>query len=759
MKFAPLYLGLAAAGLVTPLMAAELTGTVTDLAGKPISGAQVSVDGAKASTRTDDNGHYRLTVTDNSHLHLHAGANDFAHGEADISVATGSQVQDFALAPVNVENIVVTGTALGRTALESSTPVTVLAEDELRKATAPSLGDTLERQPGVQASHFGPAASRPIIRGMDGPRIKVLENGLSVGDASTVSADHAVTSEASTARQVEILRGPGTLLYGNGAIGGVVNVVDQRYSDQPVDGLSGELEGRYGTGNDERTAVANLNGGDGRYNWHLDGTRRRAHSEDIPGQAVAGQPNPSGKLDNSQLSLDDFAAGAGYTGDDGFIAVSGSRTESNYGIPGDGDSEEPAITIDMQKSAWQLHGGLNDPFAGFSKLRFDGGYTHYQHAEEEDGVAGTLFTNKESEGRLTLSNNPWGEWQGVMGLHLNHRDFSIQGEEALTPDTRTDANALFLVQERTLGDWRLELGGRLEHYRLKADAMVLESLAGDLAYQPKDLSDNNLSLSAGTVWDFSPGYNLSLALTRAERSATAEELYSYGPHDATRSFELGSLYLAQSGQVSPISQDPDKEVANNLDLSLRKFQGDWSGSVSLFYNKVDHYFYERNTGLTAADLVGDGEEGDMPVYQYSQGDATLYGFEAQVNVPMGDNWSLDAFSDYTRGKLDDGGNLPRISPLRLGTTLNYDWQDWHADIGAVGYSKQDKVAENETSTGGYTLVDASVSYRLYTQGGDLYLFLKGSNLTDKEARPHTSFLKDVAPLPGRNLTLGLRYSF
>ncbi|WP_406664492.1 TonB-dependent receptor [Gallaecimonas sp. GXIMD1310] len=757
MKFAPLTLALAAAGLCTPVFAADLIGTVTDTAGKPIAGAILSVEGAHTQVKTDAKGQYRLRVADNSHIHLHASADQFEHQQRDIQAGTQTLTENFTLAPVNMENIVVTGTALGRSVLESSTPVSVLTEDKLRQATEPSLGDTLERQPGVQASHFGPASSRPIIRGMGGPRVKVLENGLAVGDASTVSADHAVTAEASTARQIEILRGPGTLLYGNGAIGGVVNVVDQRYSEQPVDGLNGAVEGRYSTGDNERTAVANLNGGNGQYNWHLDGTRRRAHSEKIPGDAIAGIANPSGRLANSQLSLDDFAAGVGYTGERGFVGVSGSRTENLYGIPSDGDPTEPPISINMKKTSWQLHGGLDEPLPGFSKLRVDGGYTHYEHAEEDNGVPGTIFTNKYSEGRMSLYNKPWGEWQGVMGVHLTHRNFSIAGDEALTPDTVTDGTAAYLVQERNVGDFRFELGGRLEHYRLTADPMNLETLGGANAYQPTNLTDNNLSLSAGTVWHMTPGYNLSLALTRAERSATPEELYSYGPHDATRTFEVGALYQLGNGTVTPLSSKPKQEIANNLDLTLRKFEGSWSGTFSVYYNKVNNYFYEHDTGLVAADLVADGD--NTPVYQYSQGNATLYGYEAQATFNMTDLWSLDLFSDYTRGKLDNGGNLPRISPMRVGARLNFDLNDWHADLGSTTYAKQDKVAENETTTSGYTLLDGSVSYHVYTSTGDLLVFLKGNNLTNREARPHTSLLKAIAPLPGRSFTLGVRYTF
>lgn len=758
MKLAVLFVALASAGVTSTAFAAQLQGKVTDTKGNPVKDAMVSVDGGTQTT-TDAQGQYRLQVADNSHLHLHISSDNYKHGEQDLTVSSGTITQNFTLTAVQIENIVVTASPLGRSALESTTPVTVLSDDQLKLNTEPTLGDTLDKLPGVQATHFGAGASRPIIRGMDGPRVKVLENGLSVGDASTVSADHAVTAEAAAAEQIEILRGPGTLLYGNGAIGGVVNVVDKRMHEQPVDTFNGSVGARYDSANNGETVNADLNGGNGKFNWHLDGTHRNTDDYDIPGEAIEGDATTHGSVDNSQLKLNEYAGGVGYTGDNGFISVSGARTESNYGIPGRGEVDAPDITIDMKKTAWQLHAGLLDPFAGFSKVRLDAGYTDYQHAEEEDGDADTFFYNKQSEARLTLNNNPWGEWQGAMGLHIMHRDFSVQGAEQLTPNSNTDTLAAFIMQERKVGDFRFELGGRVEDYRLNPEAMTLETLIGEEEYQPEKLSDLNTTLSAGLVWDFDPSYNLSLALTRAERAATAEELYSYGPHDATQSFELGSEFRIENGQIVVNAGDANKEIANNIDLTLRKLDGSWTGSLSMAYNRVNNFFYEANTGLVASDIVNSDGEGDLPVYQYAQDDAELYSIEAQAKIPFNDSWSMDLFSDYTRGKLVDGGNLPRISPLRFGSTLNFDVDQWHADVGMIAYARQTDVAENETETAGYTLVNAAVTYRLFGDSGDMLLYLKGTNLTNQEARPHTSLLKDYAPLMGRNVMLGVSYNF
>ncbi|WP_299497053.1 TonB-dependent receptor [uncultured Shewanella sp.] len=754
MKHALSYIALALAGGATPVMAAQLQGQITDPDGTPIVGAQVSVTTDK-QTITNAQGQYTLTLSDNSLAHLHVSAKSFNDANDDVSITTGTMTHNVSLEHAMMENIVVTASPFLRSPIESTTPITVMTEDQLKLNTEPTLGDTLEKLPGVQATHFGAGASRPIIRGMSGPRVLVLENGLSVGDASTVSADHAVTTEAGTAQQIEILRGPGSLLYGNGAIGGVVNVVNNRVHEEPVDELSGNVGTQYETGNNGRTVNGELNGGNGKFNWHLDGTKRKTSDLNIAGDAIEGQADTHGTLDNSQLEQDDYAVGVGYTGDNSFISISGARTDSNYGIP-KRDTEDPDITIDLQKTVWQLHSGLLNPFSGVTKLSVDAGYTDYQHAEEEDGVADTFFYNKESEVRLSVNNSPWGKWQGSMGLNTTHRDFSVVGDEALTPDSITDTLAAFIVQEREINDFRIELGGRVEHYNLSPDSMNLESTSGTQNYQPDGVNDNNLTLSAGIVWNFDPNYNLGLSFERAERSPTAEELYSFGDHDATQSFEVGSQFTIENGEVTPNTDSNSKEVANNIDLTLRKRDGAWTGSLSMAYNRINNFYYEKDTGLIASDI---GEEGSLPVYQFTQGDAELYSVEAQANIPLNEIWSIDLLSDYTRGLLVDGGNLPLISPLRVGSTLNYDQSDWHAEVGVMAYAKQTETAENETDTAGYALLNTALTYHMMMNDNDVMLYVKGTNLLNQDARPHTSLLKDYAPLMGRSFMVGMNYDF
>ncbi|WP_299002862.1 TonB-dependent receptor [uncultured Shewanella sp.] len=729
-------------------------GQITAPDGTPIVGTQVTVETDKKAV-TNAQGQYRLILSDNSLAHLHVKAKNYTDVNNDVPITAGTMTHDVSLEHAIMENIVVTASPFMRSPLQSTTPMTVMSEDQLKLNTEATLGDTLEALPGVQASHFGAGASRPIIRGMGGPRVSVLENGLSVGDASTISADHAVTTESGTAQQIEILRGPGSLLYGNGAIGGVVNVVNNRVHETPVNELSGNIGTQYETGNNGRTVNGELNGGNGKFNWHLDGTKRKTDNLSIAGNAIKGEVDTDGTLANSQLEQDDYTLGIGYTGDNSFISISGTQTDSNYGIP-KRDTEDPDISIDLHKTAWQLHSGLINPFSGATKLSLDAGYTDYQHAEEEDGVADTFFYNKESEVRLSVNNSPWGKWQGSMGLNATHRDFSVVGDEALTPDSITDTIAAFIVQERQINDFRIELGGRVEHYNLAPDSMSLESTSGTQNYQPDGVNDNNLTLSAGIVWNFDPSYNLGLSFERAERSATAEELYSFGEHNATQSFEVGSQYKIENGEVIANTDSNKKEIANNIDLTLRKLNGSWTGSLSMAYNRVNNFYYEQDTGLIASDI---GEDGSLPVYQFTQGDAELYSVEAQANIPLDEIWSIDLLSDYTRGLLVDGGNLPLISPLRVGSTLNYDQADWHAEVGVMAYAKQTETAENETDTAGYALLNTALTYHMTLDDKDMMLYVKGSNLLNQNARPHTSLLKDYAPLMGRSFMIGMNYEF
>ena len=874
--------------------AATITGVVKDNNGNPVAGAVVRVEGGAVRATTDSTGAYVLNNAPDDHVHLHVYSPNHIHGERELNNVNSEEVADFVLQTTVIENVTVTANALERSVLETTVPVTVLTGEDLRKNSAPTLGEMLQNTPGVHTTYFGPVASSPIIRGTDGPRVKVVQNSLDVSDASRVGADHNVAVDGSTAQQIEVLRGPATLQYGNGAIGGVVNVVDNRIPRTVPEGVEGEAEIRYESVSDEEFARIDLNAGAGNMAFHFDAFDRSTENYDIPGFAeVDGSgDDANGTLPNSSIDTTSFTAGLSYVGDSGYIGFSVQNLDNLYGIPGhshdhgghdhghDDDhddhghdedhddhsmDEEEIVNLDVNMDRYQLAGEWYSPFAGISKIKFASGFTDYEHTEFENGSRGTTFRNETTETRLTLEHEELAGWHGVVGVHYANTDYEAVGAEAFTPPSETDSLGLFVIEERKFGDVTVQLGARYESTDIDPiDSITVESgfvgadghhhdddhdehhdeeghhdegeghdddhhdddhhddehhdeHEGEHHHEPVTLnlfeqSYDSLSLSAGMIWEYQEGRSVAMSLSRSERAPSHQELFSAGNHVATRTFDLGALFsIDDEGNFAPAAQPVEEEVSTNLDLTFRKYDGDWGYSVSFFYNQVDDYLYMSNTGLFAErgahdhghdhddhddhgdehhgeeghDEHGDehhgeeghGEHGDEhhgeeghgeielgnPVFAMQQNDADLYGFEAQVYTRLNDIFSLEVYGDYIRARLDDNvegsRNLPRIPPLRLGAELDFEWHKWDGDIGVTWFDDQNDNATFETQTDGYTLVNFSVNYREEFQGMDWVFYLRGRNLFDEEARVHTSFIKDLAPMPGRNFAIGVRAEF
>ncbi len=639
-----------------------------------------------------------------------------------------------------VEEVVVTASPLGRREANLAQPATVLSGDDLRRKRGASIGETLANELGVQSSAFGPGAARPVIRGLDGPRVRVLENGTGTLDVSTLSPDHAVTTEPLFARQVEVLRGPASLLFGSGAIGGVVNVVTNLIPDFVPPAPTGSAEIRFGSANRERSGAAEVTSGAGDFAMHVEGFARRTSDYRIPGPAVRGDPpGATGRLPDSALDSKGGGVGASWASGGSYAGMGVTRLESDYGIPsGEG------VSISLRQTKLQGAADIDDPLPGIAKLRVRLGANDYEHREiESTGAVGTTFRNKAHEGRVELGHVPWQDGKGAIGVQVSDRDFSAVGEEVVVPRTRTRNAAVFLVEEKAFGAWTLDGGARYERETQRPD--------GD--HPARDFSLG--TLSAGVVWRFAPGWQASLYATRAERGPGAEELYSNGPHGATSSFEVGNAALG-------------KEVSRNLDLTLRRTEGEVQWKVNVFANRVRDYIYAASrdaNGDGVADVVNDQGEldpaGGLLYQQFTQGDARFHGVEAEARwQPEGSPWGVRIFGDSVRGRLEAGGNLPRMSPSRFGASLDGKHGSWSGVLTATRVREQDRTAELESATPGYTKVDAEVAYRFPggTRGG-LVAFLQGTNLLDREMRAHTSYLKDVAPLMGRSWLLGLRGEF
>lgn len=651
------------------------------------------------------------------------------------------------------EEIVVTASAEARDPLSLATATTSLSGEELALRLETSLGETLAQEPGITSTFFGPGASRPIIRGLAGDRVRMLEGGLGTGDASGVSADHAVTTDPAQAERIEVLRGPATLLYGSSAVGGVVNVIDERIpTSRATRPISGRLDLRGGSVSDERMGAVALDGGGGNWAWHADVIARETDDYEVPGLArledgthgtdEPEEENSFGTVPNTDIESEGGRVGASYFfGDQGFLGIAVSGFATDYGLPaglghgeeGEGDDEgddhgEAPVRIDMEQRRLDLRGEVTRPMGPFRALRLRVGGTDYEHAELEGDEVGTVFTNDFIETRLELVQKTRGPSSGSIGLQYLDRDLEAIGEEAFLPRTATARWALFTFQEIDTGRLRWQVGARYE--RQDIDPLGFASRTHD-----------GISASAGLVWDLAPAWSVASSLSRSVKLPAAEELFSNGLHVATQAFEVGNAAL-------------EEETGLGLDLSLRKTAGRLSGELTLFRQDFDDFIFQAFTG---------DEEDGFPVVLYSQQDAVFSGAELKTRIELYENDShhlhLRLTGDVVDAELDDGGNLPRIPPLRLGSGLHYHSERWNATTEVQWVDAQTEVGVNETPTDGYTLVNASLGYRFLLRNQILDVLLRGRNLTDEEARSHTSFLKTIAPLPGRDFSLALKFLF
>jgi iron complex outermembrane receptor protein len=642
----------------------------------------------------------------------------------------------------DTDEIIVTGVPRDRAAGEIAQSVTVVANDELDRVRAATLGETLANQLGVSSSQFGAGASRPIIRGLAGARVLMLEDGIDTMDAATLSDDHAVTVEPLAAEQIEIFRGPTTLLYGSGAVAGVINTVTTRIpSVAPEDGLEGAFEVRGDTVAAARGAAVRLDGGRGKLAWHFDAGRRDSDDYEIPGfahadvdAATAGPDDAFGVLPNSAAESESAAFGASWLGANGFVGASLNAFDTLYGIPAHTHAHgaEEAVRIDLRQRRFDVRGawdGLSGAIDGID-VRF--GASDYEHVELEADAIGTRFTNDAVELRLELAHRPIGSWTGAFGVQLGEREFAAIGDEAFVPPVDTSTAGVFLVEQLDASAWELSFGGRVESQT--------HSPSNGL---PR-FDDTAASVSFGGVRSFDDGYAFVASAVLSERLPVAEELYSDGPHLATGIVQIGDASL-------------HGETARHLDLGLRGDRARLDWSVTAFHTRYDDFIYLADTG--ALDPV-DG----VPVFAYTQADARFNGVEAELFVPLvadaTHELDLRIFADYVRGKLVSGEALPRMPPLRYGARFEYHDERLLVGLEASRYDDQHDVAAFEEETSGYVLTNADVRWRLIgVMGMELELFANASNLADEEARKHTSFVKDVAPLPGRNFSLGIRSRF
>ncbi|HET8710016.1 MAG TPA: TonB-dependent receptor [Spongiibacteraceae bacterium] len=656
----------------------------------------------------------------------------------------------------HVDNIVVT--AIGNKPEDQSpVPVTVVSDAELQRNAAGTIGATLNSSPGVTSASFGPGVGQPVIRGQNGPRVMTLINGTASADASGVSADHAVAVEPMLADSIEVLRGPATLLYGGGAIGGVVNIVDSRIPQKLSERVHGALELRHDSVDDGDTSVVKLDGSAGQLAYHLDGVYREWNNIDIPGlafnrDAMSTQYSSDKYIANTDGRNHTLTGGLSWIADDGYLGFSASDMKNNYGIPLDAEAQgdiASGVHIDMQQKRYDVAGEKRDISDAIDALRWHLTYSDYQHQEIGNaGDIGTTFKNKTWENRFELKHAPLLGWDGIVGMQLKRSDFAAIGAESFIPESIGKSGGLFALESYQLDAITYQLGARYDR-----DSVDPNNGTGTGALSAK--SFNNVGVSASALWMIDERWNIGAALSRSQRAPTVEELFSnvtnnagsYIAHDATHVIEVGNPDLKQ-------------ETSRNLDLTLH-YKGDFAhGYVTAFHNDFHDFIALTDTGF---------EQSGTPIMDYSQQDARFNGVEFELNVPIAmllsgasasGKWSVDFYGDHTRGEFKDGGAVPRLPPLRIGTRLNYAVGPLSAYAGVLHAARQNRTGAFETETDGYNRVDAGVSYQLKASK-DLgaLLFVRATNLTNQTIRNSVSLLKDVAPEPGRSIETGVRFSF
>jgi iron complex outermembrane receptor protein len=629
---------------------------------------------------------------------------------------------------------------------ETYQPTSALSGRDLDAAAQSSLGETLTREPGVNSSYYGPGSSRPVIRGMGGDRVRILESGIGSGDVSNQGPDHAVSLEPLAAERIEIVRSPATLLYGSTAVGGVVNVIDKRIPKElPSGAVDGSVTLLGGTVADERTGALELNGHVGSVAWHVSGLRRYTGDYSIPGFAEhqhedhegeghAGEGEEAfGILENSAVETNRGAMGMSWVGQSGHWGVAVSGLDTEYGVPGHGHGEhqeEEGVRIGMKQrrvdaeGTWRLSGDLLRSV----QARF--GYGDYEHTEFEGAEVGTRFTNENWEARLEAEHQLDDPLFGAVGVQLGGRDFAAFGEEAFVPPSEYLSFAAFAYEELRRESVRFQVGARLESQQAQ------EKVAGI------DEAHVGISVSTGLNWTLSDRVSVALSGARSMKIPTLEELFANGPHASTFAYEIGDPNLGV-------------ETAYSVDATLHLTEGRLRGEVTGFANRFQDYIYQETTG---------GIEDGLPVYRTGQRDAAFMGAEAALEFDLvhrgRQHVLVEGWGDYVRAELvDDDQPLPRIPPLRLGGGVRYDGGVIRADLGMTWVFDQKRVAALEEETEGYAMLDGSIGYRLFVGEWAHDLVLVGRNLTDADARNHVSFLKELAPLPGREVRLMYRFFF
>lgn len=678
---------------------------------------------------------------------------------------------------------------------------TTLKGKKLRLQQSDSLGKTLEGELGVSNASFGPGVGIPVVRGLTGSRVRIMQSGIGSHDASTISPDHAVAIEPLFAEEINIVRGPETIRYGGGAIGGIVDVKDNRIPEHvPKNLVGGAVESRYDTNGDGTNSAFKLDLGKEWLAMRVGGFHRSRNDTQIPGQAIDAAAieqqfglknirNADGEIPNTDSDSSGGSVGASWLGDSAMAGMSVSYVDNRYGIPKGSHGLDPnhldgleflpglditgfedilgpqalfpSIRIDMQQTRYDFKSEWFEPLPGIERIGFQYGLVDYSHTEIEGGSPFTTFSNEAGEGRFEIDHKFFEHLTGTFGAQWINRDFSALGVETFVPETKQNSLGFFTTQTLALSDWEFKAGLRTEHAKVdpEANSLKLRGSALPPTLLPNDLTYQADSAAFSVKWAFIDDAPVTLSLNRAKRSPDIQELLSLGPHLSTRTFDIGNVQL-------------ENETANTADLGF-----DWkTDRISVrgngYYNWTDSFVYQQNTGyfydIDNAKLLQKcvNESECLPIYAYKQRNAIFLGYESEIETTLAEtpigNLSLTVFSDYVRGRFadGDGSDVPRMPPLRYGSELGFGNTVWNTALRYTRAEQQSKPGINETKTAAYHLLTASADYQIKSVGSlEFWLFAKGNNLLNQEMRSSVSFLRNFAPDPGRGFVFGLRASF
>jgi iron complex outermembrane recepter protein len=631
--------------------------------------------------------------------------------------------------------------------LQNTQPISVLKGEELNQARRATIGETLEATtPGVHSTGFGQGAGRPIIRGLDGPRVRVTENGSDTFDVSTVSPDHVVASNPLAAKSIEVIRGPATLVYGGNAIGGLVNI---RTDLIPTSALKGSINTMQiqGASRGQQSFSFNTVGGKNGVNYSLSGFDRNAGDYRTP---LGLQPNSFAKANG-------FSLGSSYVFDKGMIGLGLSTSNSRYGAVAETD-----ITLEQRQRKIDFIAESFEPIQGVESLLLKHSNGRYRHEEIEttSKLVSTRFNQQGNDSRIELTHSPLGGVRGIVGLSVLNKRLDVDGEEAYLPSAKTKLTAIYYVAEKKFGDVKTEFGVRRENNQISPT-------------QTPTRTYNLTSFGMGSNLPINKSWAAIFRVSKNERAPVVEELYANGAHGATGTYELGNSQLT-------------KETSVNVDVGLH-YNPTPQLKVQLtgYQNKFSNFIYGQNTDINAdgvsdrtdnsgalSNSAANPNDGDLKRLAYQQTNALFRGFELEAQWrPTDSRWGIKGFVDVARGRLDFGsggptGTPPRMAPSRIGLTIDYGYGQasrtsnaWSGYMQLIRASGVSRVAAQETTTPGYTLLNAEIAYLLGSKATGSMFFLQGRNLLNQTARQHTSFLKDVAPMPGRAIFIGLRAQF